>query len=287
MSGMQSPAGRGAAGRTRSQAQGPPQVQPPQVPQQQQPPDIVQLQAQVQQLLTQVQNQNNTIANLQQQQAAAATAPAPARFAVTPAAHATGFLDFDKKGDTILFKEATKSLYQDPTERYDLSPQNTQAFLNKVYDRGQHCNISVLLVPVDNNNPNGAKSNYCRHHATFDLEHLKTYARTFVGGQSRKTQDDKILCRLLQESLSESAYKIISTDRSAYTISGEECGLLMLKAILERSSVDTNTDPDILRDELTRAADKFVSLQCDVKKFNEWFMEKVEQLKQNGILARL
>ena len=45
-----------------------------------------------------------------------------------------------------------------------------------------------------------------------------------------------------------------------------------------------NTDPDILRDELTRAADKFVSLQCDVKKFNEWFMEKVEQFKQNGIL---
>ena len=48
--------------------------------------------------------------------------------------------------------------------------------------------------------------------------------------------------------------------------------------------VDTNTDPDILQDELTRAADKFVSLQHDVKKFNEWFMEKVEQLKQNGIL---
>ena len=97
MSGMQSPAGRGAAGRTRSQAQGPPQVQPPQVPQQQQPPEIAQLQAQVQQLLTQVQNQSNTIANLQQQQAAAAPAPAPARFAVAPAAHATGFLDFDKK----------------------------------------------------------------------------------------------------------------------------------------------------------------------------------------------
>ena len=115
---MQSPAGRGAAGRTRSQAQGSPQVQPPQVPQQQQPPEIAQLQAQVQQLLTQVQNQNNTIANLQQQQAAAATAPAPARFAVTPAAHATGFLDFDKKGDTILFKEATKSLCQDPAERF-------------------------------------------------------------------------------------------------------------------------------------------------------------------------
>ena len=155
MSGVQSPAGRGAAGRTRSQAQGPPQA-PPQAPQQQQPSEIAQLQAQVQQLLTQVQNQSNTIANLQQQQAAAAPAPAQARFAVTPAAHATGFLDFDKKGDTILFKEATKSLYQDPAERYNLSPQNTQAFLSKVYDRGQHCNISVLMVPVDNNNPNGA-----------------------------------------------------------------------------------------------------------------------------------
>ena len=77
-------------------------------PQQQQPPEIAQLQAQVQQLLTQVQNQSNTVANLQRQQAASA----PARFAVTPAAPATGFLDFDKKGDTVLFEEATKSLYQ-------------------------------------------------------------------------------------------------------------------------------------------------------------------------------
>ena len=103
MSSAKSPAGRGAAGRTRSQAQ-PPQAQPPLAPQQQQPPEIAQLQAQVQQLLTQVQNQSNTIANLKQQQAAAAAAPAPARFAVTPAAHTTGFLAFDKKGDTILFQ---------------------------------------------------------------------------------------------------------------------------------------------------------------------------------------
>ena len=140
------------------------------------------------------------------------------------------------------------------------------------------------MLTVNNNFPNGAKSNYCRHHATFDLEHLKTHARTLVGGQTRKTQDDKILCRLLQESLWESAHKITFTDRSAHTISGEECCLLMLKAILERSSVDTNTDPDVLRDELTRAADKFGSLQCDVKKFNEWFREKVEKLKQNSTL---
>ena len=227
----------------------------------------------------------------QQQQPANAGAPAPARtpptqprFAVTPASHRTGFLDFNEKADTILYKEATKSLYQDPQDRYNLDPKCTQSFLNKVYDRGQHCNLSVLMVPDDNSSPNPRMVNYCKNHAQFDSEHLRAYAQTYIGAEVRKAQDDKILCRILQESLSESAYKIISTDRSDYTVNGTECGLLMLRHILEHSSVDTTIDPDIVRDELTRAHEKFVAMHHDVKAFNEWFSEKIEQLKQNGIL---
>ena len=240
---------------------------------------VAQLQAQVQQLL-------RVVAGLQHQQQAPPAPAAPAaapRFAATPAAYTTGILDFNKKSDTILFKEATKSLYQDPTERYNLGPEHTQAFLNRIYDRGLHCNISVLLIPADNAAPNGDKINYCRNHARFNLEHLQTFVRSYIHLQDRRVQDDKILYRLLQESLTEAAYKIISTDRSHYTVDNVESGLLMLKHILERSSVDTNIDPDIIRDELTRAADKFVALHYDVKKFNEWFVEKVEQLKQNDV----
>ena len=238
-------------------------------------------------LMTTIQNLQQQVQALQQQQQPATTtgAPAPApRFAVTPARHRTGFLDFDQKADTILYKEATKSLYQDPQDRYNLDPEHTQSFLNKVYDRGQHCNLSVLMVPEDNSSANPQLVNYCKNHAQFDLDHLRTYAQTYIGAQVRKAQDDKILCRLLQESLSESAYKVISTDRTDYTVNGTECGLLMLRHILEHSSVDTTIDPNIVRDELTRAHEKFVSLHCDVKAFNEWFSEKVEQLKQNGIL---
>ena len=243
--------------------------------------------------MTTIQNLQQQVQALQQQQqqptTARAPAPAPApstqpRFAVTPAGHRKGFLDFDQKADTILYKEATKSLYQDPQDRYNLDPEHTQSFLNKVYDRGQHCNLSVLQVPEDNSSATSRMVNYCKNHAQFDLEHLRTYAETYIGAEVRKAQDDKILCRLLQESLSESAYKVISTDRSDYTVDGTECGLLMLRHILEHSSVDTTIDPDIVRDELTRAHEKFVSLHHDVKAFNEWFSEKVEQLKQNGIL---
>ena len=249
------------------------------------PVDVNQLLLQLQQLQQQVQTQSNVIAGLQNQAAAPATAPAPGpKLAVTPSEYTTGILDFSKKGDTILFKEATKSLYQDPAERYDLSPEHTQAFLNKVYDRCMHCNISAVMVPVDNTAPNGTKVNYCKNHSQFKEAHLETFAKTYLGSDKRETQDDKMMLRMLQESLSEKAYKIISTDRSDYTVDSVECGLLMLKLILERSSVDTNTDPDIIRNDLTRAPDKFVALHCDVKKFNEWFVDKVEQLKQNGIL---
>ena len=206
--------------------------------------------------MTTIQNLQQQVQALQQQQqqqpATTTGAPAPApRFAVTPARHRTGFLDFDQKADTILYKEATKSLYQDPQDRYNLDPEHTQSFLNKVYDRGQHCNLSVLMVPEDNSSANPQLVNYCKNHAQFDLDHLRTYAQTYIGAQVRKAQDDKILCRLLQESLSESAYKVISTDRTDYTVNGTECGLLMLRHILEHSSADTTIDLDIVRDELT------------------------------------
>ena len=70
-------------------------------------------------LMTTIQNLQQQVQALQQQQqpTTGTRAPAPAptalrqpRFALTPARHLTGFLDFDQKANTILYKEATKSL---------------------------------------------------------------------------------------------------------------------------------------------------------------------------------
>ena len=110
-------------------------------------------QAQVQQLQQQRMADLAQIQLLQQQQAVATgnpVPPTPPRFALTPAEHKQGVLDFSNKNDAILFKESSRSLHQDPADRYSLDPAYTQAFLNRVYDRGVDANLSSLLVPEDN-----------------------------------------------------------------------------------------------------------------------------------------
>ena len=246
----------------------------------------------LQELAELIQTQAATIAQLQADLAAAtaagAPAPAPAtqpRFAATPAEHKSGYLDFDDKNHTILFTKASESLYQDPKDRYNLSPEHTQAFLDKVYDRGVASNLSILMVPEKADDLAGStKINYCRNHAQFEEKHLQDYVTSIRGNSDRKEQDDRMLHNLLKASLSEAAYKTISIDRSSYTLDGIESGLLMLKYILGQSAVDTTVDPDIVRNELSQATEKFRSVQCNIKTFNEWFMLKVDQLKQNGIL---
>ena len=96
-------------------------------------------------------------------------------------------------------------------------------------------------------------------------------------------QDDGILLLLLQQSLADDSYKSISTDRSEYTIQGQESGLLLLYKILDESAVDTMADPDVIRKRLALSAEKFVELGHDVKKFNSWITEQVDQLKQTGV----
>ena len=193
-------------------------------------------------------------------------------------------MDFAKKIDQNTYTHATKSLYPDPTDRYDLNPANTQIFLNKVYDRGQHYNISCLEVPSDKDDlANSNKINYCKNHKQFTHSHLKAYVDRYILTDTRQSQDDGILLRILQESLGETAYKSISTDRTDYIVQGEESGLLLMYQVLDQSAVDTTVDPDVIRKRLAHSADKFVELGHDVKQFNTWISEQVDQLRQTGM----
>ena len=237
----------------------------------------------VETLRTQLADVQAQLAQMQTQLNERATGTTP-RFARTPAKHNTGFLDFDKKADYNTWKMATGSLYQEPQDRYDLDPANTQTFLNKVYDRSQNYNLSCLEVPSEEANlATSPKKNYCKHHKQFPQAHLKKFVETYIQEESRMCQDDGILLLLLQNSLAEDSYKSISTDRSEYTIQGHESGLLLLYKILDESAVDTMVDPDVIRKRLALSADKFVELGHDVKKFNSWITEQVDQLKQTGV----
>ena len=51
----------------------------------------------------------------------------------------------------------------------------------------------------------------------------------------------------------------------------------------DESAVDTAVDPDVICKRLAHSAEKFVELGYDVKKFNNWLVEQVDQLRQTGM----
>jgi hypothetical protein len=91
-----------------------------------------------------------------------------------------------------------------------------------------------------------------------------------------------MLCLMLQNSLTEKAYQVVTRDPSAYVVNGEKSGLMLLKAILEQSAIDSSIDPDVIRKELAHAYWKFKELKFDVRTFHDWVQQKLNSLKQTG-----
>jgi hypothetical protein len=144
-------------------------------------------------------------------------------------------------------------------------------------------NLSILQVPVDLNDASLGTMNYCKNHAKITKEHLVKFAATYVDTETRAWQDDLMLHKTIRNSLTEKAYKLVSMDRTPYTVQGEESGLLLFRHVLDKSSVDTTVDPDTIRLRLAKAPEKYAQLGYDTKAFNDWITEQVSQLTQNGV----
>ena len=114
------------------------------------------------------------------------------------------------------------------------------------------------------------------------MEYLRTYAATYVGNNSREDQDDQMLAIILENSLTEDAFLCIQADKTAFMVNGDISGIMMMKHILSESSVDSSIDPEVLRVQLSKADQKFLELDENVKVFNDWVKLIVNQLRQRG-----
>ena len=72
----------------------------------------------------------------------------PPVYARNPAAaNAARQLDYTTKFDKDFYEKSTKSLFQDPKDRFDLTPAKTQNFLDRIYSRTRELRNKVIEVP--------------------------------------------------------------------------------------------------------------------------------------------
>ena len=214
----------------------------------------------------------------------------PVAFARNPNKVCTGILNYKKKAHYKIYEAATKSLYADTADRYDLDVVGAINLLQKINDRCSNLGLRIIRVPANDNalewliagHDNIEAVNLCLHHGHVRNSLIKDYVKTFGNSPCRVVQEDDMLCIMLQNSLTEKAYQTVTRDPSAYTVEGEKSGLMLLKTILEQSAVDSSIDPDVIRKELAHAYLKFKELKFDVRLFHDWVQQKLNALKQTG-----
>ena len=199
-------------------------------------------------------------------------------------------LDYDDKKDKAVYDKATPSLYASPEDRFSLIPSKASSFLDKITDRCNQCGINVIEVEVHRGR--GRKRtpkelNICVSHASITMEDIQDFVDTFVGTESRDTQEDIMLYHMIKNSITEDAYTILALERNTYTLDdtmgGEHpSGLIFLKLCLDNSAVTTSFDPETIRGQLSKAPEKFASLQYNVKELNSWIRENMLHLKSHG-----
>jgi hypothetical protein len=199
-------------------------------------------------------------------------------------------LNYKKKQHFKIYEAATKSLFADTKDRYDMDVIGAVNLLQKINDRCADLGLKILNVPENKTelkrliagHDSVAGANICYNHGTLKRELIKSYVKTFVDLPCREAQEDDMLCMMLQNSLTEKAYQTVTRDPSAYIVSGEKSGLLLLKTILEQSAIDSSIDPDVIRKELAHAYLKFKELKYDVRAFHDWVQQKINALAQTG-----
>jgi hypothetical protein len=218
-------------------------------------------------------------------QAAAQPPPPPAPpvqanvqnpFALLPGAADTGALDFTKSEAIKLFNKAITPL--DP--KYNLSEGKLRIFLEQVRERGRiYCWDDILTVE----DSDGVGQNIITHYGKLSVDNCIAHAMTYVNTETRRAQDAMMLFQLLINSLAEESKLLMLADADVYTVAGKPDGVVFLKLIIGRASIDTNAKIHMLRQKIanlkTAMRDEF---KGNVREFNVHVANLRDQLLGRG-----
>jgi hypothetical protein len=217
----------------------------------------------------------------------AAVAPA---FTRSPAATNTGILDYNKKEDLKIFQSATRSLYHDSDELFGCKSEDFLDFMNQVSTRS---NVNgwtngILSIPVDVNDQNQGKISLIHNYGEISYEQIKNHEMSYIALETRGAQNTVMLHDCLMKSLNKSGRLKVQSEKDKYNISvpGSDevlpSGALLLKIIIDKSSIDSNSVSTVIREQMTSLSDYIKEVKYDIEVFHTHVKSLVEQLRSRG-----
>lgn len=232
------------------------------------------------QLIQAVINAANTAAAANAATAAAAVPPVPPAdpFALLPGNARQQPLNYNKSEDMKIFNKAIAGA----DDKFDLKEANLRTFLDVIKEKARIFDWSTVLNITD---ANGVARNLLTNFGQLSHAECVVYATAHMGQQTRQAQNDMIMFQYLTSSLTPDARLSMLSTPAMFTINEVPSGVLFLKTLIGRSSVDTHAKVMLIRQEISHLQYKMVELKGDVKEFNMYVAHKRAELLGRGHAA--
>ena len=208
-------------------------------------------------------------------------APAAAvTFSLVPG-DGTGIIDYSDRRGLAIYSQATKSLYQDPADHFNVDSAGLHTFLALLGHRGTTCGWD-LDVPQDLTQPLQNLMNLLDNHGRFTVDHLHAFSSSYINNQSRAAQQNMQMVTCILASLSLPGFRKVQTWRAAWHIAERPAALLLIKVIIRESFIDTQATTRILREHLSSLPAKLTELKGDIDQLNAFVKLTEDQLAARG-----
>ena len=141
--------------------------------------------------------------------------------------------------------------------------------------------IFQVSLPPTQLNPR-PQLNLLNNYGELSLKQIRTHETNYIALPDRRAQETNLLFHCLQNSLSNKASAKINLWKEQYTIQGFDSGLLLLKVIIQESSIDTTATISATRTKLSNLHPALPNLKHSILDFNDYVKSLVANLTARG-----
>jgi hypothetical protein len=165
--------------------------------------------------------------------------------------------------------------------KFDLSSAKLNQFMVKLKIRASTCGwANVTEVPDDQ----GILRDITVSYGMLTIDNCRNHANTYVLAETRQAQNSHMLFTYVLDTLDEQAEGLMLADPQQYTVQGQSAGILLLKLVIGKATVDTKATVIMIRRSLTHLDSKMIELGSDINTFNLFVTQQVNALTARGQL---
>ena len=196
-------------------------------------------------------------------------------------------LDFTSKLDMKIYKDAKAPLM---AEKFDCCEEDLHDFMQALQKRAHEYGWDerIMMIPItDDDALNPKEASMLTEHVSASIERIRVREELLVNDRTRAGQDMNMLFECLMNSLSKEGRQRINNEKDQYTVRDETgklqfSGNLLLKVILQKSTVDSAAGSYVIEQKLMQLETLISEVSYDIVAFNAQVKSHIADLERRG-----